>query len=119
MPLTPAASATGPTKPDASDERRIAYDFLKFKIRNLELHPRSAVRFDNRDNKRIVAWHDVCRSDTAWHGTLRIDPDSDQTRVHHRDCVTGAPVVSTLDEFAEHVAAYLLRIRRQKLDASR
>ena len=117
MPSTRAISATGPTKPDASDERRIAYDFLKFKLRNLKRHPRSAVRFDNHDNKLIVA---MCEeADTGWYGTLRIDRNSDQTRVHHRDCVTGAPVVSILDEFAEHVAAYLLRMRRQKLDASR
>ena len=117
MPPTPAASATGLTKPDASDERRIAYDFLKFKLRNLKRHPRSAVRFDNHDNKLIVAMCD--EADTGWYGTLRIVPDFDQTRVHHRDSVTGAPAVSTLDGFAEHVAAYLLRMRYQKLDASR
>ena len=96
----------------APDEWRIACGFLEFKIRNLDRHPRSAVQFENLDNKYIDA---ICvEADTSWHGTLRIDPDSDQTRVHYRDCSTDAPVVSSLDEFAVHVAAYLLRMRRQR-----
>ena len=55
------------------------------------------------------------RDDMGTRGNMRIDPDAGQTRVHHPDRETGAPVVSTLDEFAKHAAAYLLRLRRTLL----
>ena len=51
-------------------------------------------------------------------GDLRLDPASGQTVVHHPDCETGVQSISKLDNFAEQVAAHLLRVRRQKRDAS-
>ena len=94
--------------------QRTADDFRNFKARNLKRHPRSAAKFTG-DSGNIVAECDGM----YFIGDLRFDPVCEHRRVHHADCETGAPVISTLDDFAEKVAAYLARLQRQKRDASR
>ena len=98
---------------DNAIERRIDDDFRNFEARNLKRHPRSAVRFLEAGTAIFVECDCV-----FFKGKLRLDPASGQTVVHHPDCETGLPAISTLDIFAEKAAAHLLRRRRQQRDVS-
>ena len=84
-----------------------------FSARNLEQHLSSAVYFLLLGDERIAAG---CDGELIF-GALRLDMGTNSVMVHHRDRESGAPLVSTLDTFAEQAAATLLRIRRLNLDA--
>ena len=87
--------------------------FRIFVDRNLEQHPRRAVRFELLANDRISAGCD----DEYRYGVLRLDPDTLEVLFHHRDPESETLLISPLDSFAEQSAATLLRTRRLNRDA--
>ena len=106
--MAPPAGAPSPTLLQLYAEA-----FRIFLARNLELHPRSEVRFEFLNNKRIAAGCDG----EHFFGALKLDLGSDLLMVHHHDRKTGAPVVAALDAFVEQAAATLLHLRRRNRDA--
>ena len=104
----PPESAPAPTTLQPCAEAfRIVLD------RNLEQHPRGAVRFSLLANDGIAA---ACDGEYRY-GVLRLDPDTMAVLVHHRDPESETLFVSSLDSFAEQSAATLLRTRRLNRDA--
>ena len=93
--------------------QRFAEAFRIFLDRNLEQHPRGAVRFSLQDDDHILA---TCDGGYML-GVLRLDPDTMTVLAHYRDPESETPVVSSPDSFAEQAAATLLRTRRIRVDA--
>ena len=87
--------------------------FRTFVDRNLEQHPRRAVCFELLASDRISA---SCNGECRY-GVLRLDPDTLEVLVHHRDPESETLLISPLDSFAEQSAAILLRTRRLNRDA--